>query len=341
MSTTSISPYTLPQAIPGRIQSEIPHPLPRKRKTLRNVLLTIAILILSVVLVFHAYVAWFLARPAIMPLQSNPMLKLGLPYEDISFASSNGTTHMNGWLIPAANSKKSIVFSHGYGENREAPWIPMYTLANELHKRGYQVLMFDYSYAVAGSSHLMTGGVQESKELAGAIQFLKQRGMEQVYVWGFSMGAGTALQTALDEPNIDGMILDSTFLLNSDTLSRNMKRLAKLPKYPSVPLIQMFSSLIDGIHLRDIPYKQVMSKTYNMPIYFIHGDHDQLAPYEVVEQLAEHQSSPLSQKWIVAGGEHEMIHQTQSKAYLKRTFGFLDKVSLEHSKQAGTVHKPI
>ncbi|MCR8642447.1 lysophospholipase [Paenibacillus sp. N1-5-1-14] len=332
MSTTSLSPYTIPQTLPGRIHTEIPTPQPRKRKVLRNILITLSLLIFSAVIAFHAYVALFLARPDIVPLPSNPMQKLGLSYEDVSFASSNGMTHLDGWLIPAVKSKKSIVFSHGYGENRAAPWVPTYTIAKEMHNRGYNVLMFDYSYATAGSTRLMTGGLQESKELAGAIEFLKERGMEQVYVWGYSMGAGTALQTALSQPNIDGMILDSTFILSSDTLSSNIKRLANLPKYPSVPLIQLFSSLIDGINMRDIPYKQVMAHSYNMPIYFIHGDKDQLAPYGVIEKLAANQKSPLSDKWIVQGGEHEMIHQSQSKAYFKNTFAFLDKVSSERTK---------
>lgn len=52
-------------------------------------------------------------------------------------------------------------------------------------------------------------------------------------VWGFSMGAGTALQTGLVSEDIDAMILDSTFLLEPDTLYHNIKQNIDLPRQPS------------------------------------------------------------------------------------------------------------
>src|SRR5690606_28567965 len=132
--------------------------------------------------------------------------------------SRNGESHLEGWFIPGS-SKKTVIFSHGYGGNREELWVPFYTLAKELHKQKYNVIMFDYGYVQPDNNRIVTGGVQESQELLGAVDFVKNKIGGQVYIWGFSMGAGTALQAALDSENeITGMILDSTFLLNPDTL---------------------------------------------------------------------------------------------------------------------------
>lgn len=334
MSTSLLSSYattTGPIAEPISIEMSLPRS--RKGKRLLIIVLIISLIAVNVLLAFYAFMAWFLARPTIAPLHSNPQAKLGLAYEDVSIQSANGASTIEGWLIPAS-SKKSFVFSHGYGGNREEVWIPLYTLANELHQRGYNVLMFDYGYASPGGNKLMTGGIQESEELLGAIQFLKVRGMEEVYVWGFSMGAGTALQAALHEPEIDGMILDSTFILNSDTLYHNVKQVVNLPKFPTVPLVQMFSSIINGVGMKDIPHERVLSKSFDVPIFFIHGDNDHRAPYELSEQMAANQDNKLSQLWIVPKGEHELIYQTKPELYLEHAFGFLQNVEESRAKLA-------
>jgi len=329
MSVSTASTYP----ISGQLTEPTIHPvhLPRSRvkQSLLICITSITGILILAVLVFHAFMAWTLARPTIEPLHSNPSLKLGLAYEDVTIPSANAKTSVEGWFIPT-HSKKSIVFSHGYGANREEVWVPIYKLASEMNARGYNVLMFDYGYAHSGGNQLMTGGKQESQELLGAIQFLKDRGMEQVYVWGFSMGAGTALQAALLEPVIDGMILDSTFILNSDTLYHNIKQMVNLPKYPTVPLVQMFSSILNGIGLQDIPSERILTKSFDIPIMMIHGDQDERAPYELAEQIAANQTNPLSRVWIVPDARHELIYQTRAEAYLEQSSGFLNDLAKDH-----------
>jgi uncharacterized protein len=326
MSSTSLTAYPVAGQLSEPVANPIRLPHSRIKRSLFIIILSIAGIMLFVILAFHALMAWVLARPTVEPLHSNPQLKLGLSYEDVTIPSANGVTNIEGWFIPA-ESKRSVVFSHGYGANREEVWVPMYELANELNGQGYNVLMFDYGYALSGGEQLMTGGKQESQELLGAVQFLKDRGMEQVYVWGFSMGAGTALQAALYEPAIDGMILDSTFILNSDTLYHNVKQVVNVPKFPSVPLVQLFSSLLNGVGMKDIPHEQILSRSYQVPIFFIHGDQDHRAPYELVEQIAANQVHPMSNLWIVPDGQHELIFQTRSEAYLEKAFGFLSRLN--------------
>ena len=126
-------------------------------------------------------------------------------------------------------------------------WVPLYTLARELHLQNYNVLMFDYGYVHPSSKRVMTGGVQESQELLGAIDYIKQSTGGPIFIWGFSMGAGTALQTALHKMgDISGMILDSTFLLNPDTLYHNMNQVVHVPRFPSLPLVRLFFPLLNG-----------------------------------------------------------------------------------------------
>jgi dienelactone hydrolase len=287
---------------------------------------SILLLLFSLILAFHAYIAWTLARPSIAPLQSNPMKAFGAPYEDVKFPSMNGEVQLDGWYIPGT-TKNSVVFSHGYGGNREEIWVPIYDLAHALHDWGYNVLMFDYSYVLP--EHTVTGGVQESQDLLGAIDYVKQRGAEKVFVWGFSMGAGTALQAALQTDNIDGMILDSTFILDPETLYHNMKQYVNLPRFPSLPLVKLFFPLINGVSLKQIPYNKVKETEYSMPIFFIHGKQDLKAPYEIVEDIYHNQrKNHESRLWLLPDDGHEWIYQSHKQSYLAKTLHFLHELSL-------------
>jgi fermentation-respiration switch protein FrsA (DUF1100 family) len=335
MSTTSLSPQPLN---PVPLEQTASRVLGRKKKILLTVLLSFSLFCTSLLLGFHAYMAWTLARPHIDPLHTNPTLAVGLPYENVTFPGRNETSRLEGWFIPG-NSDKTVIFSHGYGGNREELWVPIYNLAQELHKQNYNVLMFDYGYVHPGSKRIVTGGVQESMELLGAIDFIKQKVQGHVYIWGFSMGAGTALQAALqDKGDIEGMILDSTFLLNPDTLYHNMKQYVNVPKFPSLPLVRLFFPLLNGVSLQEIPYQKVTNTDYKMPIFFIHGTEDYKAPYEMIEGIFSKQhNNKKSQQWILPSAQHELLYRAEPQAYMQRTMTFLEDVSAPSRPTLGFV----
>ncbi|MCM3784894.1 alpha/beta hydrolase [Neobacillus mesonae] len=293
-------------------------------------------LILSIIffLVFcfialHAYIAWVLSYPTVAPVYSNPMLAKGMEYEEVTFPATDGSRNVSGWYIPAEeNSSKTIVFSHGYGANREESWIPMYDLAHYAHQQNFNVIMFDYGFASQSARVVATGGKAESKQLLGAVQLAKQKGAQEVVVWGFSMGAGTALQAALQTKDIDAMILDSTFLLEPDTLYHNIQNQIDLPKQPTLQILTMLFPILNGTSLNSIPYQEVKSKDYDIPIFFIHGTQDEKAPYPMAELFASHQTNPESDVWIVEGARHELIYREYPREYLNRVSSFLGGIQL-------------
>lgn len=304
----------------------------RRHKALLIALLSVLVSLFSLTMAFHAFVAWKLARPHIDALRSNPTLAFGAAYEDVNFSSLDGASTLSGWYIPAVASasaspapQKTVVFSHGYGGNREEIWVPLYDLAKAANQLGFNVLMFDYGYVQPQLT--VTGGLRESQELLGAVRYAKERGADKVVVWGFSMGAGTALQAALQTKDIDGMMLDSTFILEPDTLYHNMKQEANLPKF-SQPLVHMFFPLLNGVSLNQIPYTKVKETQYSIPILFIHGKQDLKAPYEIAEEIYMHQKPDSgSQLWLLPNDGHELIYKARKRSYLQVTTGYLKTIS--------------
>ncbi len=336
MSTTILSP---PQSLDGGFSpgyrsglqepAQLPHlPVGSRRRHLAVALLSsFIVLVMLALIAVHGYIAWTLAHPYVAPLISNPKLAKGLDYEEVSFPSASGRTNVDGWYIPAAAaSERTVVFSHGYGANREETWVPMYELANLLHGLRYNVLMFDYGYASSVKRTPATGGVEESQQLLAAIDYAKSQGAGEVIVWGFSMGAGTALQTALLTDDISAMILDSMFITDADTLHHNMSQLTSLPRYPSLALVEWMLPIWTGTRMSDIPARTVRNTAYDMPIYMIHGTKDAKAPVQIAEQIAGNQRHALSQAWIVGGGKHELLFQVHPKEYMQRAAVFLSQV---------------
>lgn len=311
----------------GSMDVSSPVHLSPRRISLKHVvvafLLSILFFLLFCFISLHGYIAWVLSNPTVAPIYSNPKLAKNLDYEDVRFPAADHSRFMNGWYIPAENSTKTIVFSHGYGANREESWVPMYDLAHYAHGLNFNVLLFDYGFADHSNSEVATGGKKESQQLLGAIELAKQKGAEEIVVWGFSMGAGTALQTALVSTDIDAMILDSTFLLEPDTMYHNIRQNIALPRHPSLEIIGMLLPVLNGTSLGQIPYQEVKTKDYPFPVFFIHGTEDVKAPYPIAEQLAANQTNPKSGVWIVEGSHHELIFREHPKEYLRKVSSFL------------------
>jgi pimeloyl-ACP methyl ester carboxylesterase len=307
--------------------------VPHLRRAQKMVIIT-ALIVVSAFIVstvgFYGYIAWMLGRPNHDTLHSNPKLAVGLSYENVSFPSLIGKSKLDGWYIPSAGiSTKTIIFSHSYAGNREEPWMPLYKIAAALHKKDFNVLMFDYAYAIKANNVAFTGGIKESMELLGAVKFVKQLGAKEIVIWGFSMGAGTTLQAALQTKDIHALILDSTFIATPDTMFQNIKRMLDLPEYPSKMLIHYMFPLINGIGFNQIPYQKVLSTAYTMPIFFIHGKEDERSPYTIIQQLANNQKANiLSSLWLKPKARHELVYDTDPKAYFYKTMEFIDKVSL-------------
>ncbi|MDQ1911587.1 alpha/beta fold hydrolase [Paenibacillus sp. GD4] len=334
MDSNSYTPVTLQNPTVETAVKRIS--LARRYRAWLLALFSLLLALSSLVLGFHAYIAWTLARPHIDPLTSNPALAFGAAYEDIQFPSRDEASRLDGWYIPAAAaggaaaSKITVIFSHGYGGNREEIWVPIYDLAKAAKNQGYNVLMFDYGFVQSELG--VTGGLRESQELLGAIDYAKERGAEKIFIWGFSMGAGTALQAALQTREIDGMILDSTFILEPATLYHNMKQVANLPKL-SQPLVHFFFPLINGVSLNQIPYDKVKETQYSMPIFFIHGKKDLKAPYEIAEEIFHNQKADSgSQLWLSDKDYHELIYRGQKRSYLQMTTGFLRTLATSPAK---------
>lgn len=143
------------------------------------------------------------------PLRRSPA-DVGLQAEELSFESSDGI-RLKGWLLRRANDDGTpapvIVFIHGWPWNRlgnESGRTPIpdrsvsfLEPARSLTRAGFHVLLFDLrNHGASAAAPPVTFGLNESRDLAGAVAMLRRRpdvDGHRIGLIGYSMGANAIL----------------------------------------------------------------------------------------------------------------------------------------------------
>ena len=298
-----------------------------------TLVLIVGILVLAAVLVaagIALHVTWKLTHPVRKPVDMDPR-DFGLSHvETVRFPSREKGLTLAGWYIPAAENgfrsrQRTILFAHGYSQNRLEPHLPALSLAAKLVSAGYDILMFDFRNAGESDPALTTIGLREQEDLRGAIDFVQAvRPDHAIGLLGFSMGAATVLLVGATDTRIKAIVADSPFYSLPEYLRENLPHWTGLPRFPFNGLILTLSPLFLGANPRDVqPYLAV--KKADKPIFFIHGTSDATVPYENSKRLYELARDPGSALWLVPGATHVRSYAKEPAEYVNRVVRFFEQ----------------
>ena len=205
---------------------------------------------------------------------------LGLDYEDVSFTTEDNVT-LRGWFIrnKQAQDPKTIIGLHGYPADK-GNILPIIAFLS----RKYHVLLFDFRYLGASGGGYSTIGAEEIRDLRSAIAFLKSRGVKEVGVWGFSMGAAVALMAASTLPEIKAVVSESSYA-QLDLIAPVLFRFPVL-KYPLAWLTGLWARLFLGVNLEKVSPKN-SAKNLNIAVLIIHSKRDPLITFQHALLLQE------------------------------------------------------
>lgn len=298
---------------------------PKRKPWGRIFLVAVPVLVLLVLIGIAAKVGWALTHPAKKKVIMPAMVQ-GLKIEDVSFVSRVDKLQLKGWFLPAAESQKTIIFVHGYRNNRLQENVPALPVARELVRKGYNILLFDLRNSGESQGELTSVGQFEKRDVLGAIDYVKSRGIQGKHIGllGYSMGGAAAILAAGETKAAEAVVADGAFADLTAYLKENLPVWSELPAFPFTPLILSLIPPVTGTDPAEVsPVKAI--KKVSAPVFFIHGKADTATPHKNSEQL--YQAAPGSEKeiWLVAGAEHVKSYQVQSKEYIKRVTAFFDK----------------
>ena len=302
----------------------------RSKRRLLWIPFGLAMASIGAVIGVSSYVAYFMTKVARVPVDKTPA-DYGLGYADITFPSDDGLK-LSGWWFETSNDKPCIVTIHGEkGHRAESGGMEILDIAKELVLAGYNVLMFDLRGHGQSEGKHASAGYHEKKDIVGALQYVKERGIHKIGVIGFSMGAATALMTAAQCPGINAIIADSSFADLGDIVQSEFSKRSSFPGFFLTWTVFMAKRLY-GINLSELKPVEAVKQTSAPPTLFIHGGQDNIIPVEHAHILAMSSCNRQSKLWIVPEAQHVGTYASRPKEYVNKVISFLNQALSSNQK---------
>ena len=194
---------------------------------------------------------------------------------------------LNAYNIRNHEENRYLIMVHGKGSNR----MRLYSRAYEFDKLGYNILLIDQRSAGDSEGDHYTYGIKESQDLQIWINYLLSKYPDvKIALYGLSMGAATIMMaTSYQLPeNVKCLIEDSGFASLEEELSYSIKKEYKISfTYPVVKMLE--NKMMDryGMKLSDASPKTCLENN-EIPILFVHGEDDEVVPFEHAKILYNH-----------------------------------------------------
>lgn len=250
----------------------------------------------------------------------------GLAFEQVHFKARDSTP-LVGWWIPApAPPRGALILCHGLSGSmdRDTRHVPA------LHRAGFNVFMFDFRGHGRSGGRWVTLGMFEIDDLLGAADYLRAMyGVARPGVFGFSMGAATALIAAAAAPDKFGpLACDSAFVLLKNTLARWLMRFG-VPYLFGWQYIAWTLFAVATVTRGRIDQVDPLLWTPHVvnPVLFIYGGADRLVPPREVEAMIEVCAGPV-ERWEAPGAGHCGAYDAFPGDYERRVVAWFEQHTL-------------
>jgi pimeloyl-ACP methyl ester carboxylesterase len=281
------------------------------------------------------YTALRITRPGRRPFARDPG-ELGLAYELVRFPSRVDRLPLEGWLLPAQAAGAPVIVVHGRANDRQGEaGGRVLEIAAALVGAGHPVLLFDLRGCGRSGGKRYTFGVEEARDVGGAIDFLAERGLADggVNLLGFSMGAAAALLLAATEPRVRAVATDSGYATLVDLLAKQVPRITRLPRFFTPGTVWLARPLL-GLHpaaIRPVAAVPALAE-HGVPLLVIHGEADAVVPLDHGRRLAEAYGPSVRTRYV-PGAVHVASFAADPEAYVATV---LDFFAVAKANSAGT-----
>ena len=226
----------------------------------------------------------------------------GLAYEEVWFTAADGVK-LHGWHVPGEPGRPLLLFCHGNAGNIS------HRIENLRHFRrlGLAVLIFDYrGYGRSEGRSSEEGTYSDAR---GALGWLQQRGWQpqQLIYFGRSLGAGVAVQLALETPP-GALVLETPF-----------PSIAAMGRHHNPILYLLLGWLLDASYDSFNKIGRI-----HAPLLLFQGDRDSIVPEKMARRLFERANEPKTY-YRIEGADHNDTFDVGGERYWQQWRQFLDR----------------
>ena len=222
---------------------------------------------------------------------------LGLDFEDITFRMADAL-RLHGWFVPGSR-RETLLWCHGNAGNIG----DRLDLLKLLHD-SLDVNIFIFDYRGYGKSQGRPTEDGTYRDAHGALDYLRSRPdveEDKIVVFGQSLGGAIAVDLACRNKFM-GLILEATFTSLVDVFEMPMKAFGM--KYDS--------------------YSKI--KRVKIPLLMLHGDKDDVVPFESGYTLFKAANEP-KKFCAIKGGMHNDNYIVGGEGYFAEIKKFIERIS--------------
>lgn len=225
-------------------------PIARTRRFGRRTAWIIGIPVVLLILVYvgiSLFTAERLTRPTNHRLTVDPR-EISEDVRSWTTQTADGL-RLRGWYLPTEARRHLIVLVHGMWSS----WLEMAGLGRDLHRQGFDVLLFDLrGHGESDPSRLYLGR-RERMDLRAVMNWAESAGFSDDRIgWlGYSMGGSTLLMEAARNPGIQVAVIDSPYADLPKLLETQLSKHSGLPRWFN-PGILLAARVIYGVRTDDL-----------------------------------------------------------------------------------------
>ncbi|MBM4296161.1 MAG: alpha/beta hydrolase [Deltaproteobacteria bacterium] len=228
-------------------------------------------------------------------------LHAGLPFQDHYFTTADGV-RLNGWFVPHPEARATLVWFHGNAGNISHRVENIKLLHDKVK---INIFIFDYRGYGRSAGSVSEEGTYRDGE--AALAFVQQRlgvGAKNLIIFGRSLGAAVAAEMATRFA-CRGVILETPFT--------SIRAMAKAV-FPILPIGGLLRTRFDVV--------EKVAKI-KVPLLVLHGDRDDIVPYEQGKQVYA-AANPPKDFYTINGATHNDTYRVGGDAYFARLSGFVE-----------------
>lgn len=248
--------------------------------------------------------------------------EIGLQYEEINNIVDNHIK-LNGWLIKAdPPTKGTILYLHGVGDCK----IDGLRFSKFFHDNHYNIFLYDSRRHGESGGNFCTYGYYEKHDLSRIIDYLQSRTdlqIGKIGVFGTSMGAAVAIQTAAFDKRISAVAAENSFATLRSIFDDYQKRMIKIPFHYLRNLVIKRSEWIANFKANEVaPIKAV--RDIHIPLLIIYAKKDRHINFKYSLMLYENTDEP-KEIYAIENASHNDTWDKGGEPYRNKLLEFFNK----------------